>query len=230
MDTEKVIALLKKYRSGFRALLSVYNHLPFLNRFRGKLTREIGIARLRRCRIVSTGTDNRLVINDLSRLHHCEIYISGSHNTIVIGERCYLNQVVFCMEGDGNVIEIGNHTGLYGRAELAAIEGTSISIGGNCMFSSEILMRTGDSHSVLRKGSRERINPSKSIHIGNHVWIGTKVIVLKGAQVPDDCIVGAGSLVSRAFAEPNCVLAGVPAREVKHDVDWTDQQIPCGEQ
>jgi len=225
MDTEKIIAILKKYRDGFRALLSVYNHLPFLNSFRGKLRKEIGIARLRRCRIVSSGTGNRLVINDLSRLHHCEMYISGSNNTIVIGERCYFNHVVFCIEGDGNTIEIGNHTGLYGRAELAAIEGTTISIGDNCMFSSDVYLRTGDSHSVLRKGTRERINPSKSIHIGNHVWIGTKVTVLKGTRVPQDCIVGAGSLLTHAFEHPNCVLAGVPAKEVKQDVDWTDQRL-----
>ena len=165
------------------------------------------------------------MIGDLTRLHHCEMYIGGSNNTIVIGERCYLNHVVFCMEGDGNTIEIGNHTGLYGRAELAAIEGTAISIGGNCMFSSDVYMRTGDSHSVLRKGTRERMNPSKSIRIGRHVWIGTKVTVLKGAQVPQDCIVGAGSLLTHAFEHPNCVIAGVPAKEVKQDVDWTDQQL-----
>lgn len=225
MDTEKVIAILKKYRSGFRVLLGVYNYLPFLNSFRGKLKKEIGIARLSRCRIVSSGTGNRLVIGDLTRLHHCEMYIGGSNNTIVIGERCYLNHVVFCMEGDGNTIEIGNHTGLYGRAELAAIEGTAISIGGNCMFSSDVYMRTGDSHSVLRKGTRERMNPSKSIRIGRHVWIGTKVTVLKGAQVPQDCIVGAGSLLTHAFEHPNCVIAGVPAKEVKQDVDWTDQRL-----
>lgn len=225
MDTEKIIAILKKYRSGFRVLLGVYNHLPFLNSFRGKLKKEIGIARLNQCRIVSSGTGNRLVIGDLTRLHHCEMYIGGSNNTIVIGERCYLNHVVFCMEGDGNTIEIGNHTGLYGRAELAAIEGTAISIGGNCMFSSDVYMRTGDSHSVLRKGTRERMNPSKSIRIGRHVWIGTKVTVLKGAQIPQDCIVGAGSLLTHAFEHPNCVIAGVPAKEVKQDVDWTDQRL-----
>lgn len=225
MDTEKIIAILKKYRGGFRVLLSVYNHLPFLNSFRGKFRKEVGIARLRRCRIVSNGTGNRLVIGDLSRLHHCEMYIGGSNNTIVIGERCYFNHVVFYIEGDGNTIEIGNHTGLYGRAELAAIEGTTISIGDNCMFSSDVFMRTGDSHSVLRKGTRERINPSKSIHIGNHVWIGTKVTVLKGTRVPQDCIVGAGSLLTHAFEHPNCVIAGVPAKEVKQDVDWTDQRL-----
>ena len=201
MDTEKVIAILKKYRSGFRVLLGVYNHLPFLNSFRGKLKKEIGIARLNRCRIVSSGTGNRLVIGDLTRLHHCEMYIGGSNNTIVIGERCYLNHVVFCMEGDGNTI------------------------GDNCMFSSDVYMRTGDSHSVLRKGTRERMNPSKSIRIGRHVWIGTKVTVLKGAQVPQDCIVGAGSLLTHAFEHPNCVIAGVPAKEVKQDVDWTDQRL-----
>lgn len=225
MDTEKAIAIIDKYRGAFRALLGIYNHLPFLNSFRGKLQKEIGVARLKGCRIVRRGTDNRLIIDDLSRLHNCEIYIEGNHNTVKIGRRCFLNQTVICIEDDNNTVEIGNHTGLYGKTELAAIEGTEISIGDECMFSSSIRLRTGDSHSVLQKGTRQRINPSKSIRIGNHVWVGTQVIALKGTQVPDDCIVGAGSLLTKAFEQPNCVLAGVPAKVVKENVDWTDKRL-----
>ena len=71
----------------------------------------------------------------------------------------------------------------------------------------------------------ERINPSLSIGIGDHVWVGTKVTMLKGTQVPRDCVVGAGSLLCRAYEHPNCVIAGVPAKEVKQDIDWMRERI-----
>ena len=53
--------------------------------------------------------------------------------------------------------------------------------------------------------------------------------ILKGVQVADGCVVGAGSLLAKAYSQPNCVLAGVPAREVKQDVDWTPERIPVQE-
>ncbi len=225
MDRDKLIALLKKHHTAFSAMLNVYNHLPFNNSIKGKVKLSTGVTMLKKCRIVSGGTDNEIIIGDLSTLERCEIYIYGSHNTIRLGDRVSCTQACFCIEGDHNRIEIGYHTTLFGEIQLAAIEGTKITIGEECIFSSKIELRTGDSHTVLRKGTMERINPSLSIGIGDHVWVGTKVTMLKGTQVPRDCVVGAGSLLCRAYEHPNCVIAGVPAKEVKQDIDWMRERI-----
>ena len=61
--------------------------------------------------------------------------------------------------------------------------------------------------------------------IGNHVWIGTRVTILKGTTVAENCMVGAASLLCKSYTAPNCVLAGVPANEVKHDVDCLAERI-----
>ncbi len=71
------------------------------------------------------------------------------------------------------------------KTRLACIEGTSIEIGEDCMFSANIVFRTGDSHSIINSDG-QRINASKSICIGNHVWIGNTVIVNKGVKVSDN--------------------------------------------
>lgn len=134
MDRDKLIALLKKHHTAFSAMLNIYNHLPFNNSIKGKVKLSTGVTMLKKCRIVSGGTDNEIIIGDLSTLERCEIYIYGSHNTICLGDRVSCTQACFCIEGDHNRIEIGFHTTLFGEIQLAAIEGTKITIGRSAFF------------------------------------------------------------------------------------------------
>src|SRR5207245_2613782 len=53
-----------------------------------------------------------------------------------------------------------------------------------------------------------------SVQIGDEVWMGYKVTVLKGVQLGKHCVVAASAVVTRSF--PACaVAAGAPARQVK---------------
>lgn len=54
--------------------------------------------------------------------------------------------------------------------------------------------------------------------IGSDVWIGHGVIVLSGARIGDGCVVAAGSVVA-GDCPPFSVVAGNPARVVKHRFD-----------
>ena len=151
----------------------------------GGVKPDIGLSLLKGCKIVNRGTNNRIVIGDYSRLINCTITISGSNNTIYIDNRCVCNHASFWIEDDGNSIRLGEHTALCGEIQLAAIEGTEIEIGKDCLFSSKIDIRTGDSHSLIQQGTRSRLNYSASIKIGDHVWIGTGVTALKGTAIPN---------------------------------------------
>ena len=55
--------------------------------------------------------------------------------------------------------------------------------------------------------------------IGNHVWIGTRVTILKGVSVGEGFIIGAGSIVTHDVPA-HCMVAGNPARVIKIDVSW----------
>ena len=52
---------------------------------------------------------------------------------------------------------------------------------------------------------------SKGITIGDHVWLGAGVTVTDGAEIGDNTIVVANSLVTRKFP-PDVVLQGNPAK------------------
>lgn len=221
--------LVTKYRPLVSFACSVHN---LRNIFRRKVARGNRViapcALLEKVEIHISGKNNQLIIEDFSRLKNCAIYVSGDNNTIRIGKFSTLVNTEFCMEKSGNTIDLGEHTRILGKTHLAAIEGTKILVGADCMFSSDIHFRTGDSHSVLDMEGR-RINASEDIVVGEHVWVGTKVTCLKGAQIPSHSIVGACALVTGKFTKPNCVLAGVPAKVIKENVDWSMKRIPVGE-
>ena len=59
------------------------------------------------------------------------------------------------------------------------------------------------------------------ITIGDNVWIGTGVNILKGAVLPSGTIVGARSVVTRRFDKENCIIVGNPAKIVRDNIQWT---------
>ena len=185
-------------------------------------------ALMKKVNIRIKGNNNTVVIGDFAQLKGATIYINGSFNHITIGPWSYLGGTDLFIEDDGGSIVIGSRTKFLGKTHLAVIEGTSITVGQDCLFSSDIQLRTGDSHSVLDMEGR-RINESQDIVLGDHVWVGTKAFLNKGARVAPHSIVGACALVTKAFEEPHCALAGVPAKVVKRDVDWSIRRIPVGD-
>lgn len=185
-------------------------------------------ALLKKVDIRIKGSNNTVVIGEFAQLKNVTIYINGSFNHITIGPWCFLGGTDLFVEDDGGGIVIGERTKFLGKTHLAVIEGTSITIGRDCLFSSDIQLRTGDSHSVLDMEGR-RINASQDVILGDHVWIGTKAFLNKGTRVASHSIIGAGALVTKSFEEPHCALAGVPAKVVKKDVDWSIRRIPVGE-
>ena len=189
---------------------------------------ETSCALLKRVNIHFGGSNNRVIIEDFARLTDVNLYIYGDNNEVHIGPWSYIAKLNICTENSDNAVTIGRHALILGPNELAAIEGTKIAIGDEAMISSEVHFRTGDSHSVLDL-ERRRINASRDILVGDHVWIGTRATVLKGTVIPDDCIVGACALVSGSFDESHCVIGGVPAKVLKRGITWCRKRIKSGE-
>ena len=200
------------------------NYLPFNNKIRLHHSNlSFGETFLLKTKIDCCGNNNNVSFGG-GVLKHCHIHIRGNNNTVLIGKNCHLNNTEIWIEDDGNTVSIGDETSLCGKIHLACIEGTNIIIGKSCLFSSDIVFRTGDSHSVLNLEG-ERINPSLNIEVGDHVWIGHHVLVNKGVKIADNIIIGTGAVVTKSCAYSNVIIAGVPARVVKENVNWCIKRV-----
>lgn len=213
--------LARDFPQVIRIVVLMINYLPFNNRFsvRGRGNRLVLHGLLRGCQIRIKGHNNRVVVGDLSRLRGARIMIHGDDNLVELGNRVAVSSAEFHIEDSVNVIRLGYRTNLAGCAHLACTEGSSITIGEECLFSSEVVIRTGDSHSLLTLAG-ERINRARSVVIGDRVWLGHRVIILKGVEIKHDSVVATGAVVAHSPRQAHVVLGGVPARVMKTDIKW----------
>lgn len=178
----------------------------------------------RGCIVRNNGKNNHIIVESGAKVCYCTFSINGDNNTIHIKKNTVINGCVFFADDDLNEIRIGENSTFTGKTELIVTEGTKLTIGNDCMFAYGIVVRTGDHHSIL-DGMNERINLSKDIVIGNHVWIAQNAFLLKGVKIEDNCIIGACSVVTKSFQGKNLILAGNPARVIRADVSWERERL-----
>lgn len=87
-------------------------------------------------------------------------------------------------------------------------------IGYDCTTAWDVFITDSDWHDIV--GSERSI---KTL-IGNNVWIAHGATIAKGVNVPSGCIVGAKSLVLRSEFKENSLIAGIPAKVRREDVEW----------
>lgn len=200
------------------------------NKITGKKSNKLRLTGsfIRHTTIILKGSGNEISFDETGNNHICDtvIHINGSNNRVILGKNNSLYNCEIIIDDDGGSIVMGNGNKICAKTHIAAIEGTSISFGDDCLFSSDVTFRTGDSHSIISTETGKRINPSHSIVIGNRVWFGNHTTILKGVTLQDDTIVGTGSIVTQTCEESNVVLAGSPARVVKRNVCWDTNRIP----
>lgn len=62
------------------------------------------------------------------------------------------------------------------------------------------------------------------IKIGDNTYIGSNATIMPGVTIGKNCIIGAGSLVTKSIPD-NCVVAGVPARFITSIEQLKDKLI-----
>jgi maltose O-acetyltransferase len=84
-----------------------------------------------------------------------------------------------------------------------------INIGNSVSISAEVCILTAD-HDLQSSEFSGRTSP---VVIGDHVFIGTRAMILPGVTIGRGAAVAAGAVVTRDV-EPFAIVAGVPARPI----------------
>lgn len=89
-----------------------------------------------------------------------------------------------------------------------------VTIGSNVDINSYFKIYTHDwGCYVFRNKYDDFVNASGAVYIGSNIYFGTNVTILKGVSIGDNCIIGAGSVVSRSIPS-NSVAVGNPCKVV----------------
>lgn len=196
-----------------------YNHFKHVS-ISGGVNCSLGKIKLAVC-----GKNNSIRLGNHVRLDNVEMKVFGNNNQIMIEDGNTISGVRFAIEDDGNLIKIHEHVYIGSGSLLAALEGTKIEIGRDCMIAGPCEIRTSDSHS-LTDMEGNRINPAKDIEIGHHVWIGAGCMILKGCHIPNDSIIAARSVVTSTKGFDSYSLwGGQPAKHIKSNVNWDKQRF-----
>jgi acetyltransferase-like isoleucine patch superfamily enzyme len=171
--------------------------------------------------IIFRGNNNQLIIKKGCLLENIGIVFTGSNHTLIMEKQSELHGGNIFYENDDNFVHIGERTQIWAGFQIIAGEpNRQVIIGSDCLFSWSVRMRTTDGHSIWNMMDNERINRGKSIHIGNNVWFGESIQILKGTYIDNNTMVGTGSVLTGKKYPPNCVIAGNPAKVIKSNVYW----------
>lgn len=120
---------------------------------------------------------------------------------------------------EGAVLTFGKDFNSTGNCTIICDK--EISFGEGCLLSWNIHIMDADFHKIYNEDD-EYVNPSKSIEIGNNVWICSQVTILKGTKIQNGCVIGAASVVTGKFSEENCIISGNGnnCRVVKSNIHW----------
>lgn len=127
----------------------------------------------------------------------------------------------------GARISIGDHSFINYGSAISAYK--HVVIGRHCLLGHHTLIVDRNEHGVEQ---RELAPPPAPVMIEDHVWIGSRVIILPGISIGHHSVIGAGSVVTKNIPA-NCLAVGNPARVVRRlagrgDVGGSLLQVPDG--
>ncbi|MGP0223782.1 MULTISPECIES: acyltransferase [unclassified Paenarthrobacter] len=169
------------------------------------------------------GTGNTLYVEDGVKLRNSRLRFLGNDSVIHLRRSPRHLRVVATVFED-SVLYLGPGASFTSEARFLPTERKHVIIGSDAMFSSRVVFRTADPHLIYSVHDRQRLNPSESIWVGDHVWLGEDVLLLKGARVGSGSILAARALVTKSMPS-NSTLAGVPAKVVGSGIFWTRPSV-----
>lgn len=140
----------------------------------------------------------------------CSFSITGRSRLQVGAETALTGGARFFVRG--GVLEIGAR-GFVGYGAIVSAQ-ERITIGNDVLIAEYVTIRDQEHRFECGATTWENGFDTAPIVIGNNVWLGAKVTVLKGVTIGNNVVVGANSVVTHDLPD-NTVAVGAPARVIR---------------
>lgn len=126
-----------------------------------------------------------------------------------IKDRILIEQPFYCDYGYN--ISVGSN--FYANFNLVILDEAPVSFGDNVFIAPNCGFYTAG-HPIDADERNKGLEYAKPITVGDNVWIGAHVTVLPGVTIGNNCVIGAGSVVTHDIPA-NSVAVGNPCRVIK---------------
>lgn len=166
-----------------------------------------GIVRLLTARVVALAckkTGRMVTVRGLPRIEGEGDIILG--NYVKIWSHISKTQLSV---GKNATLYIGDHS-FINTGVIISVR-SKVSIGAHCQIANQVIIMDNDFHGVEDRDKPESPSP---ISIGDHVWLATRCIILRGVNIGEGAVVAAGAVVTRDVP-PYTLVGGVPAKVIR---------------
>ena len=190
--------------------------------------------------------NGNMIYGDLSKQVNLKLDFKGKNNIVFFAGGSSNVNIIF--PGNNGLVFIGkgiwfgsgsirvpnsgmcfmDDTSSFGGTHFSVLEAKNIIVGRRILVSWNTWLSTCDHHLIMDSQTNDRINFSKSIYIGDHVWCGQDTAISKGSFVASGAVIGAKSLATKLYFS-NTVNAGNPAKEIKNNIFWLEDNPSAGQ-
>ena len=180
----------------------------------------IGRPKLTDSVIIFNGKNNILICDNNIELIKASLEFNGNNSIVYLGSnlrrdfklRIFNNSTAFL----GRDIDSGLSVGIN------VFENQNVIIGDDCFIGDHVFISNSDNYPIYTCDTKERINYSNSVYIGDHVYLGHKSYISKGVKIGSGTIIdNASFILPNAKIPSNLYLSGNPAKIIRSNVFFT---------
>lgn len=186
-----------------------------------KENKVVGEIELESSEIKFYGVNNIFYCDSGIKLRNSHINFVGNNAIVYLSytEKDYVLEVYVRHD---STIFIGKNNEIGAPFSINVQECQNLIIGEDNVIGNDVFVRTIDTYPIYDRNTKERINYSESVFIGDHVWIDHFAYISRGVHIGSGAIVGVHSFIHPyAIVYSNTYVMGNPVVTVEKDVFFT---------
>ncbi|XJZ27077.1 acyltransferase [Bacillota bacterium Lsc_1132] len=153
-------------------------------------------------------------INEMVSLSTRFAFLNGGH--IKIGKSLATERNVDFHVAEGGVLTIGDNCYMNKNCVISCHK--EIVIGNKCALGPNVMIYDNDHDFRAEGGKIAGKYKVSSVVIGNNVWIGANTVILRGTHIGDNCVIGAGSVISGHYPDNTIIVQKRETSTIKYEI------------